>query len=325
MKKRQIIIAVVVIILLIAGGIYRYMSRQEQANVYTGTVETTQVNVTTSLSGYLESMDIKDGMEIKKGQKVASIRRKDVNAQVQKDRAALAQAKFNLLNLEQGSRSAEKEVAQANVEQARTKANQAQDRLARMETLLQEGAVARQTYDDAKANAQAAEAAWKAAQGQASLVNEGNRQALIDAAREQVKQMEAVVMAGESMQGDTTIYAPIDGLVQSKNFEVGEYVNMGAVLGSIISKDDTWVKVYVSEPMLGKIKIGQKVPVYSDAYPKETFEGTIIEISQQAEFTPRLSVTKNERANMVFFVKVKLNNEKGNFKAGTPVDVRLDE
>ena len=88
--------------------------------------------------------------------------------------------------------------------------------------------------------------------------------------------------------------------------------------------NDCWVKIYVSTEQLGKIRLGQAASVKIDAYPDKTFRGEIKEISQNAEYTPRQSITQRERANMVFAVKVKLDNPAETMKPGLPADVVLE-
>ena len=111
------------------------------------------------------------------------------------------------------------------------------------------------------------------------------------------------------------------GVIISKNFENNEYINAGESVITIADLKDCWIKVYISTMDLGKVYIGQKVELMVDAFPQEKFTGKIIEISDEAEFTPRESITKEERANMVFAVKIKIENIDSKIKAGMPADV----
>jgi len=123
------------------------------------------------------------------------------------------------------------------------------------------------------------------------------------------------------MVADTVVVSPISGIVLTKNFENGEYINPGSALATVGDMTDCWVKVYVSSAQLGLIKTGQAVAVKVDSFPDRVFAGTIKEISQNAEFTPRQSITQRERANLVFYVKVKVDNGEGVLKPGMPADV----
>ncbi|MDF2634104.1 MAG: hypothetical protein K0R78_978 [Pelosinus sp.] len=113
----------------------------------------------------------------------------------------------------------------------------------------------------------------------------------------------------------------LNGVVLNKNYQNGEFVNPGSAIATIGDLNDCWVKVYISSEQLGLIKLGQSVDVKIDAYPDKVFAGNIKEISQNAEFTPRQSITQKERANLVFYVKVKIDNSEGILKPGMPADV----
>ena len=120
-----------------------------------------------------------------------------------------------------------------------------------------------------------------------------------------------------------TLYSPVNGVVLTKNYEVGEYVSAGMSVLTVVDLSDCWVRVYVPSDVLGVIKVGQECSVKIDAYPDRTFTGKIKEISDSAEYTPRNSITKRERANLVFAVKVALPNEEGIFKPGMVADVLI--
>ena len=132
-------------------------------------------------------------------------------------------------------------------------------------------------------------------------------------------------MAGSRSQlADTNVVSPLSGRVLSKNYEQGEYVNAGVSIATIGDMKDCWVKVFVSTAQMGQIRLGQAVKVKIDAYPDRAFRGEIREISQNAEYTPRQSITQRERANMVFAVKVKIDNPDEIMKPGLPADVVIE-
>lgn len=101
-------------------------------------------------------------------------------------------------------------------------------------------------------------------------------------------------------------------------------MNAGSAIGTVGNWRDCWVKVYISSSQLGLIQVGQGVRIRVDSFPDRDFSGNIKEISQQAEFTPIQSITQQERANMVFAVKVKIDNAEGILKPGMPADVVIE-
>jgi HlyD family secretion protein len=154
-----------------------------------------------------------------------------------------------------------------------------------------------------------------------SLADEGNRPDTIEAQRLEVARSKAVLAMARTQMADTIVSIPQQGVVLTKNFEKGEFVNAGSAIATVGDLQDCWVKIYVPSTQLGLIKIGQPALIKIDSYPGKTFSGEIKEISQNAEFTPRQSLTQNERANMVYAVKVQINNTEDVLKPGMPADV----
>ena len=133
-----------------------------------------------------------------------------------------------------------------------------------------------------------------------------------------------MLAASRTQVADLEVSSPLAGRVLSKNYERGEYVNAGSAIATVGDLDDCWVKIYVSTEQLGKIRLGQAARVKIDAYPDKSFRGEIKEISQNAEYTPRQSITQRERANMVFAVKIRLDNLTEIMKPGLPADVVIE-
>jgi HlyD family secretion protein len=119
------------------------------------------------------------------------------------------------------------------------------------------------------------------------------------------------------------IKSPINGLVLSKNTEIGEVVMPGSSLLTLGDLFHPWVKIYIKETDLGKVKLGQKAQVKIDTYPDKVFEGKVTYISSEAEFTPKNIQTKEERVKLVFGIKVSLDNPLQILKPGMPADVIL--
>lgn len=122
------------------------------------------------------------------------------------------------------------------------------------------------------------------------------------------------------MLEDLKIYSPLNGVILTKNFEEGEFVQIGAALATIADLNDLWIKVYISTDDLPKIKLGQPV-TFTVSGESTIFEGIVSEISSRGEFTPKTIQTKEERTNIVFGVKIIINNGQGILKPGMPADV----
>jgi HlyD family secretion protein len=132
------------------------------------------------------------------------------------------------------------------------------------------------------------------------------------------------LQATEALLADLKITAPLDGVVLSKNFEAGEYVTPGAPVLTIADLSDMWIKVYIPTDDLPRIKLGQPV-TFTVSGETRVFSGTVEEIATQGEFTPRTIQTKQERANVVFGVKIRVEDTDGVLKPGMPADVVFNQ
>jgi HlyD family secretion protein len=321
MKKRLIVVIALLLVAIVAAGIKVYQSRQSASITATGTVEVTLADVVPKINGYLSKLNIEVGDTVKAGQVIAIISRSDLDAQLTADKAALTKAQIQLADLEKGSRNQELEQAAANLSATQAVYNKANADLIRYKALFKDGAIAAQQLDSAQSANDVAYNNLLSAQAQQSLTIEGNRPDVIGAQRAEVARTQALLAVTQANLKDTVIVSPLNGLILTKNYEDGEYVNPGSAIATVGDTNDCWVKVYVASPQLGLLHIGQPLDVHIDTFPDRVFSGTIKEIGQNAEFTPRQSITQQERANMVFYVKVKIDNAQGILKPGMPADV----
>ena len=264
------------------------------------------------------------GDQVKRGQLVARIDRPDLQAQLLRDEAALARAKAQLRDLEQGARTQELQEAAANLSAAKSLAEKAKADFERYSRLFRDGAISTQQLDNSRSAHEVAANNLLAAQSRYSLLQAGTRPETIEAQRLEVQRSQAVLVSSQTQLADTSVASPLAGRVLSKNYEKGEFVNAGSAIATIGDMRDCWVKIYVATEQLGRIRLGQAAKVKIDAYPDRIFRGEIKEISQNAEYTPRQSITQRERANMVFAVKVKIDNAEEFMKPGLPADVVIE-
>lgn len=167
----------------------------------------------------------------------------------------------------------------------------------RASRLVGEGAISAQQMDSARTALQVAEA--------------------------RLHQSRAALAASRDRLGDTVLYAPITGVVLRKNTELGETVPAGAAVFTLGDLENPWVKVYINEPELGLVKLGQQAEVSVDSYPSKMYAGTVTFISSKAEFTPKDVQTQEERVKLVFGVKVSVTNQNDELKPGMPADVKI--
>jgi HlyD family secretion protein len=177
---------------------------------------------------------------------------------------------------------------------------------------------AEERLETAKAKRDAALAQKKQIEVKKQLVQEAN--ARLATARSQLQEVKVQLR-------DTRITSPLDGTVLTRAVEPGELVQPGTPLYSILNLDKLYMKVYVPEPDVGKLKLGQNARVYVDVYPEQPFDATVTKIAQEAEFTPKNVQTREERVKQVFGVELSIDNPDGKLKPGMPGDavIRLQE
>ena len=262
-------------------------------------------------------------------------------------RAARAQAQLD--DLLAGSRQQEIEQARAAVRNATAVREWSERELARTRELyardlvaFQEVDRARNAYDVAAANEasarerlalleacarkdeiDAARAELRAAQERVRLRRAGPRPDAVAAARAQVAEARAALALGQARLAEMRIQSPLTGLVLRKNLEVGEMANPGVSILTLMDPHDMWLRAYVSETEVGRIRVGQQALITVDAFPGRTFAGAISEIASEAEFTPKNVQTKKERVNLVFRVKIAVRDAEGVLKPGLPADAQL--
>jgi HlyD family secretion protein len=269
--------------------------------------------------------------------------------EIEQAKANVATAKSNWENLASGARTQEIDAAKAALATAVANFVQANKDWERMQKLYADGAISTQERDAAKTtydialsqknavNAQldlllagsrpqqieSAKNQYASAQKQLDLLLAGSRPETIVAARARLKQAEATLQQLQAQFEYTIITSPLSGVVLTKNMEPGELANIGSPLVTIANLDDVWLRVYVPEPDIGKIKLGQPATVTVDSYPNQPFQGKVTEIASQAEFTPKNVQTKKERVNLVFGVKISLPNPEHLLKPGMPADAEI--
>ncbi len=269
--------------------------------------------------------------------------------EIKEARATAARARAQLDDLLAGARAQEIEEARAAVKSAEATRQTKERDLQRVEQLHRKELVAQQDVDRAREAYEVSAAQERTARERLALTLEGPRRHQIEAARAEVEAAEerlALLLAGprpeqvEAARGqlaqaqfalamarsrlkETTVASPIDGLVLRKNLEVGETANPGVSILTLMNPREVWVRAYVPEEQIGRIQLGESAYVTVDSYPGRSFSGRVSEISSEAEFTPKNVQTKKERVNLVFRIKIMLDNPEGILKPGMPADADI--
>jgi multidrug resistance efflux pump len=175
----------------------------------------------------------------------------------------------------------------------------------------------------AEAQYRAAEAAVGMAQAQLDGLKAGATSEEIAIAEAQVEQAQAALAKLTVQRDKQTLVAPVGGVVLEINVHAGELAMPGGTMLTLGDLDHVNLTVYVPEDKLGQVKLGQAVAVSVDSFPGQSFEGAVVRIADEAEFTPRNVQTKEERVNMVFAVEVRIPNPDYKLKPGVPADAAI--
>jgi HlyD family secretion protein len=293
-----------------------------QAGVTTsGHVEADEVHVATKVAGRIASLAIKEGDPIAAGAEIARIETVDLDLALAAAQADAGRARAELDLLLAGTRQEEIQEAAALLARAEAEAEAARLDLDRQETLLASGSGTTKGRDDARARRDATAASVDAAAERHRRLRSGSRPEEIAAARARVAVAEARAAQMRQQIQDALVLSPTSGRITEKIVEAGEIVPAGAVLAVVTDLTNPWLTVYVNEPDLDLLQLGQEAEVTTDG--GQMRRGRITYIASAAEFTPRNVQTRDERVKLVFKVKVALPNEDGLFKPGMPAQARL--
>ena len=280
--------------------------------------------------------------------------RQQTEAQLRRSRAELSQAEAVLKELQSGSRRQEIESARAALARFKAEQQRALADWERSQILYKDKDISTARYDEAKAHFESAQAQFQQAAEQFDLVQEGPRKEDIDAARAQVERAKANVRLAEAARlelkrlqeeqlirkADTRqataqldvqetllknaeVTAPMDGVILMKAAEAGEVLAAGTTVVTLGNLAKPWLRAYINEKNVGRVKLGSEVKVTIDSFPGKTYTGRISFIASDAEFTPKQIQTQEERVKLVYRVKINLDNPAGELKSNMPADAEI--
>ncbi|HEY8468475.1 MAG TPA: HlyD family efflux transporter periplasmic adaptor subunit [Longimicrobiales bacterium] len=289
-----------------------------------GTVEATEADLGFQAGGRIAEVLVREGDRVEAGALLARLDDAELVARLAAAEAQLEVARQALRELERGARPEELRQAEAAEAAARQRMEEAQRLAARTRTLYEGGAVSAEELERAETAHEVAAAQHRQAAEQLALVRSGARPERVDAQRAAVRQAEAAVAQAEAMLANARIHAPFSGIVTVRHRHPGEAVSPGAPVLTLMDPADRWVRIYVREDRVGRVSLGQRAEIRADAYPDRRYDGRVVFIAGEAEFTPRNVQTAEERVKLVYAVKVAIEGDSAlELKPGLPADVRL--
>ena len=289
----------------------------------TGTLEVVDVDVAPMTPARVVRVWREEGDTVRAGDTLVSLTQSTVQADVDARRARLAAAEAQLRDLLAGARPAEIARAEADLRAAEAEAERTAQDLARVTALAQSGTVSGQQLDAAKSAAALAAARRDAARDALRLLREGTRPERIAAARADVQNARAALEAAERTASDLVLLAPVSGTVMLRNAEPGEVLGAGVPAMTIGELARPYVRIYVNQRVLPRVRLGARADGVLDGLPDHRFAGEVIAINNKAEFTPRVALTEEERADLLFGVKIAFRDTTGALKPGLPITVTV--
>ncbi len=323
--KKQLIPVVILVLLGAASAVYwlywkRDTAPQDNRIFVSGNIEATEVELSFRLSGQIKEFSPDEGDSVEANQVVARLDTDTLHALKNRAEASVAAAEAMLDELETGTREEEIAMAKAALKSAKSKLANARAEYERYLPLFQTKVISASQFD-------VKETAMEVAQSEVGRLEEQLRELKIGPRKERIRQARANLKVAKwelkKIELDlehSSLYTPVAGVILTKSNEVGEVVLPGAGVATVAELDEVWLKGYVAENMLGRLKLGQRVEVISDTFPDKVYDGRLTFISSRAEFTPKNVQTREERIKQVYRVKVTIPNKHRELKIGMPAE-----
>jgi HlyD family secretion protein len=373
--KRNVVVGAVAALLVLAGVLVYYFTHRTVPLIYSGTVETREIQVGSKVGGRVIEVAVEEGQTVKAGASLVRFEVDELKSQRVQAQAEVMQAQADLSRLEHGYRPEEiaqaeatareqramydaaksgprvqeLQQAQADYDAAVADAANAEATYKRMQMLIRGETISRQQYDDAlakrdamaqkaesarqhlkmlqegtrKEDLQAAEQRYVQAQAAADMTRRGYRKEDIAGARGRLAQAEARVKELDARLREAELDAPADGVIETVSVRAGDLVPAGRIVLTMLEPSQLWVRIYIPETELGRVKVGQAATVEVDSFRGRQFAGHVGQIGSQAEFLPRNVQTRDDRQHQVFGAKVYVDNPDGVLKSGMSATVRL--
>jgi membrane fusion protein YbhG len=292
--------------------------------------------------------------QLAQSQTAVGYQRESVAADIQARLADLGTSRARLAELKNGSRPEEVREAEAAVQSAQAELDRARKDFARAETLHKADDISTQQLDQARQRMIAAQSQLQAAEQRQALVRQGPRVEQVEQAASNVERANAAIRMSQANQievkrreqevaarraevlrlkaqlaqldvqlNETVAASPVGGVVLVKSADPGEVLAAGTTIMTIGDIDRPWLRGYIGERDLGRVKLGMNAKVTTDSYPGKVYNGKLTFISSQAEFTPRQIQTQEERVKLVYRVKIDIDNRNHELKSNMPVDAEI--
>jgi HlyD family secretion protein len=328
MKKAVKILPPILVLLLLAGGATWWWQQRNgagPAHILTlyGNIEIRDAQLAFQEQERISRILVEEGDAVTQGQVVALQDSTRLKARIREAESLVAAQKQRVKRLLAGTRQQEIDRLRAEVRALERNLSFLKRTYERIRTTTRKGASTEQSLDDARARYEVEQARLAARQQALDLAVEGPRQEDIAEARERLQAAQASLDLLQIRLEDLTLKAPRQGVIQSRILEQGEMAGPSRPVLTLALTDAKWVRAYVPEPDLGKIRLGLQAEVLSDSFPEKAYQGRVGFISPVAEFTPKSVETPDLRSKLVYEVRINVQDPDDELRLGMPVTVRI--
>ena len=318
-----------VLILLIVGAVIAWFKLRPQeppGNILTlyGNVDIREAQLTFNASEHVDRILVEEGEHVARNQLLAVLHQELFRSRVAQAQAQVEAKAQQLAKLKAGSRPEEIDKARAEVAAAQARAKAAHDTWQRLQRLVERKLASQEEVETAKSNANAAQAQVEAAQAALKLLLAGPRKEDIAAAEADLKAAEANLALARQNLDNTELRAPADGIVRTRILEPGDMASPLKPALTLAFADPVWVRTYLPETLLGKVKPGMRATITSDSYPDRKYTAWVGYISPTAEFTPKNVETPELRTRLVYQMRIFACNTNEELRLGMPATVQID-
>lgn len=272
-----------------------------------GRIEAVTVDLAPKVAGRVVSVQVREGDRVKAGDLLVSLDLGETALSVARDRSGLGSAEARLSDLRAGSRSQEVAAAEADLADRRAAVDLARKELSRQEALMAKKVGIPRDLDRARTDLDRALAVQRSSEERLALAREGFRKFQTEQAHADVERAQTVLKQSETVAREGEIRAPADAVVLHRIAEPGLLLGAGQPALTLAFADRLYVRTFVPETKLGRVKTGWPAQVSVDTFPGRLFAARVAEISPDAEFTPKPVETREERVNLVYAAKVDLD------------------
>lgn len=324
---KKFIVAGLLTALVIAGVAWRLVghSTSDPANITLhGNVDIRQVSLAFNESGRVKQLLVQEGDRVKTGQVLGYLDTESLEIQARQATARLAAQEQSVQEQQAGARPAEIAQARAQLSSAqaqRLKARQDLQRIQRIAGDTGGKGISQQELDTARSNLQVAEASVRERQASLNLMQEGARAEQRKATLSQADALKADLELLNYRLSQGELHAPVDAVVRARLVEPGDMASPQKSVFTLALDDPKWVRVWLSESDLGRVREGMTANVTTDTHPANPVKGKVSYISSVAEFTPKSVQTEDLRTNLVYEVRVLVDDPENTLRMGQPATV----